>query len=66
MECLCDDYEVYGCVNFSSSIEEGIVYIQIKEMKRAFSNIINNAIKYAGCVDIAISRKQRVYKGDIY
>ncbi|WP_233487232.1 sensor histidine kinase [Francisella sp. TX07-6608] len=58
VECLCEDYEVDDCVNFSSSIEEGIVYIQIKEMKRAFSNIINNSIKYAGCVDIFISRKE--------
>ena len=62
VECLCEEYEIYDSVNLSYSIEEGFVYIQIKEMKRAFLNIIDNSIKYAGFVDISISNPEGFIK----
>lgn len=62
VECLCQEYERFDAVDYSTSIERAFVYIQIKEMKRAFSNIIDNAIKYAGFVNISISNKEDFIK----
>ena len=62
VECLCEEYERFDAVDYSTSIERAFVYIQIKEMKRAFSNIIDNAIKYAGFVNISISNKEDFIK----
>ena len=62
VECLCEEYKIYDSVKLSYSIEEGFVYIQIKEMKRAFLNIIDNSIKYAGFVDISISKQEDFIK----
>ncbi|AJI57095.1 histidine kinase-, DNA gyrase B-, and HSP90-like ATPase family protein [Francisella philomiragia] len=55
-ECLYDDYNILNYpITFSSAIKNGLVYIQNTAVKRAFVNIIENALKYAGSVNISIT-----------
>ncbi|MEM9243082.1 MAG: HAMP domain-containing sensor histidine kinase [Pseudomonadota bacterium] len=57
LQSICDDYTDTGKkVNFTTSVQKAYISGQALALKRAFSNIIDNAIKYAGSATIRLEQ----------
>ena len=56
LDSICDEQQDTGAqVSFSSDAARLVCYARMISLKRAFNNIINNALKYGHCAEVTLA-----------